>query len=381
MAILNTIPLTIPQALRAAIAAMQLGYTAYFHGEPGIGKSWMLAEYAKQQGWGFHAEFLGQKSAGEVRGLPFVKEGVTHWTMPDFLHAAINNPDQRYMLLLDELSAAPPDVQVSAYQLLQSRQLGEHRLPDNVLLCGAGNRPEDGAIAYEMGTALSDRLCHFNVVCDVPTWLEWAQENQLHPKVLAFIQRRPRYLNREYVDSDYGAGHSIQSDDDKLINPTPRSWHRVSTALFSYPNDHDMVLNGLAPGWLGMLTAHSFGKFIANMDNSYPPEEYYTNWKNKQILFDMQPTTQDALYGLVYNIVYLANTLDRARIATVLVDFLCGVCKKIYGNEIKNVAFDMLSKAIVRNGWLYEFVETPEYQIVEPFFMQNVELQQRLQGN
>lgn len=381
MAILNTLPLTIPQALRAAIAVMQLGNTAYFHGEPGIGKSWMLEEYAAQQGWGFHAEFLGQKSAGEVRGLPFVKEGVTHWTMPDFLDAAVNNRNTKYLLLLDELSAAPPDVQVSAYQLLQSRQLGLHRLPENVLLCGAGNRPEDGAIAYEMGTALSDRLCHFNVICDAPTWLTWAQNSGLHPKVLAFIQRRPRYLNREYIDSDYGAGQSTQSEDDKLITPTPRSWHRISNALFAYPNDQDMVLNAIAPGWLGMLTAHSFSKFVSSVDDSYPPEEYYANWNNKQILFDMQPQSQDALYGLMYNIVYLANTLERARIATVLIDFLCDVCRKLYGNEIKNVAYDLLCKTIVNNGWLHDYASTPEYRIVEPFFMQNLELQQRLQSN
>ena len=59
------------------------------------------------------------------------------------------------------------------YGLLQERRVGQHKLPDNVMVIAAGNTVEDGAIAYEMGTALSDRLIHLHLVADPQSdWLE-----------------------------------------------------------------------------------------------------------------------------------------------------------------------------------------------------------------
>ena len=40
------------------------------------------------------------------------------------------------------------------------------------MVVAAGNAAEDGAIAYEMGTALSDRLIHMLVQADPLDWLE-----------------------------------------------------------------------------------------------------------------------------------------------------------------------------------------------------------------
>jgi hypothetical protein len=41
--------------------------------------------------------------------------------------------------------------------------VGRHLLPESVFVVAAGNAVEDGAVAYEMGTALSDRLIHMTV--------------------------------------------------------------------------------------------------------------------------------------------------------------------------------------------------------------------------
>jgi len=175
MTIVNTVSLSVDQAIQAAIKVMSAGYAVYFHGKPGIGKTEAFRDLAESQGFGFEAVYLGQKQAGDAAGLPMIdrEKGVTLWTLPDFI-ASI--PDDRiHILLFDELSAATPDVQVCAYQILQDRKLRDYELPDNVWLAGAGNRPEDGAIAYEMGTALADRLCHFNVKADIVSTLNYAE--------------------------------------------------------------------------------------------------------------------------------------------------------------------------------------------------------------
>jgi hypothetical protein len=361
---------------------MQLGYAAYFHGAPGIGKSYVLESLARQNGWAFHAEFLAQKTSGEVRGLPFINKstGVTEWTMPDFIAAAKNNEQKMFLLLLDELSAATPDVQVSGYQLLQSRQLGAHKLPDNVLLCGAGNRPEDGAIAYEMGSALSDRVCHFHVTCDLDSWMTWAEAEELHPDILGFMRAKPRYLNSQYIDSDYGTGNQQQEDDDYLIMPTPRSWHRVSNALYAYPDQKDTIINFVLPGWVGLMAAHAFSTFVRRMSDNYPIEEYYKHAQNDAKLKSMCPIQQDVLYGTLYNVVHVATTFEHLEIAAKIINVLCNVSSNHYGEEIKSVAFDLWVKKLFRQQMQNKMIKSPYYTLVSEHIKKGIALQNKLNG-
>ena len=62
--------------------------------------------------------------------------------------------------------------QPTVYGLLQERRVGRHLLPDSVFVVAAGNAVEDGAVAYEMGTALSDRLMHMPVRATASDWLD-----------------------------------------------------------------------------------------------------------------------------------------------------------------------------------------------------------------
>ena len=74
-------------------------------------------------------------------------------------------------LFLNALTAAPPALQPTVDGLLQERRIGRHKLPDTCFVVAAGNGPEDGAIAYEMGTALSDRLIHLSFRATAQDWV------------------------------------------------------------------------------------------------------------------------------------------------------------------------------------------------------------------
>jgi len=99
------------------------------------------------------------------------------------------------VIFLDELTAAEPRLQASAYQLILDRCIGKHRLPDQAWVVGAGNAPEDGAVSYGMGTALADRFLHVNVVANPDDWLSWAVDNSVAPEIMAFICVRPEMLD------------------------------------------------------------------------------------------------------------------------------------------------------------------------------------------
>lgn len=371
MSILNAPQMNPQQAMEAALLVMEAGYTAYLHGAPGIGKSQLFENYAKERDWGFRPEFLAQKSSVDVRGLPSISDRTTKWTTPDFMYAAMmSDPTKPFILLLDELSAATPDIQVAAYQLLQTRQLGEDKLPDHVYLCGAGNRPEDGAIAYEMNSALADRLCHFNVVCDPLQWLEWAEDkNRIHPLVLAFIRNMPKALDSEFISSEYGTSGSVNADAENMIKPTPRSWERVSNMLFRHNSDmsaRDVILNRVVPGWMGTLTTHSFLSFLKRMDDVSIKEYYMVAAQEPDRLKTMIPKSQDVLYGVLYNVVYAVQEAKHVPLALRILEGLCSDSSANYSQEIKITILTFLLKKIFTNSWMQEIRETPEYKALKP---------------
>jgi hypothetical protein len=166
------------------------------HGRPGVGKTELVQTLAERKGASLYDLRLTTIEPQDLRGLPFYdhEKGRTVWYRPEDLP---DDPDRPAILFLDELTAAAPTLQPTVYGLLQERRVGRHRLPDSVFIVAAGNMVEDGAIAYEMGTALSDRLIHVIVQADADDWLKiYAPGAGIHPAVAAFLAAVPTCWKR-----------------------------------------------------------------------------------------------------------------------------------------------------------------------------------------
>src|SRR6056297_1686324 len=162
------------EALRAgwtAQAAGALTVSWMLHGRPGVGKTEIVETLAGEIGARLFDLRLTTIEPQDLRGLPYYDHaaGKTVWYRPEDLP---DDPGTPSVLFLDELTAAAPYLQPTVYGLLQERRVGRHVLPDTVFIVAAGNSVEDGAVAYEMGTALSDRLIHINVMASASDWLE-----------------------------------------------------------------------------------------------------------------------------------------------------------------------------------------------------------------
>lgn len=123
------------------------------------------------------------------------------------------------ILFLDELSAAPPSVQAASYQIALDRKIGEHKLPDNCIVLTAGNRVQDGSVAYKMPKALSNRLLHFDVDINFNSWKKWAIDNNINQNVIDFLSFDSSLLSK------------FDPTSDELAFPSPRSWEMVSNIL------------------------------------------------------------------------------------------------------------------------------------------------------
>jgi hypothetical protein len=189
-------------------------WPVFLWGAPGIGKSSIVAETARDMG----LEMIDVRAAlldpTDIRGIPTVEDGTTRWCQPSFLPS---KPDSKGVLFLDELNAAPPLVQASLYQLTLDRRIGEYILPTGWRIVAAGNRARDGGITFRMPSPLANRFIHAEVEADLQDWSEWAVRSSVHYLVIGFLNLRPNLLSTPH------AGHDAFA--------TPRSWEMLSDLL------------------------------------------------------------------------------------------------------------------------------------------------------
>jgi hypothetical protein len=191
-----------------------LPWALFLWGPPGAGKSSIVRKIASDRGVPLLDIRAALLDPTDIRGIPAVVDGRAIWCPPTFLPKEGDPPG---VLFLDELSAAPPLVQASLYQLVLDRRVGEYVLPDGWRIIAAGNRAGDRSISYRMPAALANRFIHVDFEIDATDWRKWAVGASVHPLVVGFIMTRP---DRLFDMSNPERGF-----------PTPRSWEIVSDTI------------------------------------------------------------------------------------------------------------------------------------------------------
>lgn len=262
--------------------------TPMLWGPPGVGKSAGAEQLAAaiETGTGKRAAVTEVRlllfSPIDLRGIPVANRDKT---LAEWLKPAVFDMDPSEecvnLLFLDELSAAPPAVQAAAYQLTLDRRIGEHRLPDNCIVIGAGNRTSDRSAAYRMPNALANRMQHYEIAVDFPSWQEWAIRNDVHPQVLGYLAFDNSRLYDEEVREDQTAFAS------------PRSWMFVSDILniMGERAELDALFNQIS-ACVGTDTALSFLAWCRNHSELPCTEEIFQGKCSKY------PSSPDALYAL-----------------------------------------------------------------------------------
>lgn len=209
-------------AIKTLKAMYTLRQPTMLHGSPGIGKSDVVRQTAKELGVDLIDFRLSQVDSVDLRGLPSVVEGKTTWNIP-----AAFPTDGKGILFLDEINLAPPSVQAAAYQLVLDRKLGDYELPEGWVVFAAGNRSSDQAAVIQMAAPLRNRLFHVDFTPDVDDWISWGVKVGVDPLLLGFIKFSPHLLNQ----FDSNNKDILASLKTKNAFATPRSWAMLSKAL------------------------------------------------------------------------------------------------------------------------------------------------------
>ncbi len=257
-------------------------------GPPGVGKSSVIRDIAKDMGVGYIDVRLAQREPIDIRGLPVPKEDGVHWQVSAEWPRDKNS---KGIIIFDELTAADRTLQVAAYEFILDRKLGDlYTVPDGWYIVGAGNRASDRAVATTMSSALANRFMHVEIEPETEAWIKWALRHNIHPDVIGFIRFRPDCFFDMQGNLERGW-------------PSPRTWERVSTMLHLIENDsnhherlHDISIEGLVGSGSG-VEFNAYRKISNQMDNV---KEMMLN-KDKELNI---PARADQKYAICSAMVY-----------------------------------------------------------------------------
>lgn len=213
MRIAHIVPVLVKRYLNPAVRRR----TTMLKGPSGIGKSevvFQASEFLRDhvENWkGVIDLRLAQMEPTDLRGVPHVVDGRTHWARPDFLPA-----DGAGILFLDEITSAPPSVQSAAYQLCLTPE--DFGIPRDWMVIAAGNRKSDRGVTFNLAAPLQNRLCDIEVTSSLDDFTNHAI-GKVRPEVLSYLRERPDHL------------HKFEATGEIKPFPSPRSWFAASNVL------------------------------------------------------------------------------------------------------------------------------------------------------
>lgn len=192
----------------------------YIEGAPGGGKSALAKEIGTELGFDRVEMFYASlRDPVDLLGTPRNDEHVTRWIPPEELYGLQTGYN---LLILDELSDAPTNMQNALCGLIYEGKLGALKLSEQTHIIATGNRTKDKSGANRVVSKLRGRVRTFEYTENIDDWSNWALDNEIDPVLIQFLRFRPNLL--------------CAFDPDK-ISPTPRNWERVSLIDTELPTD------------------------------------------------------------------------------------------------------------------------------------------------
>jgi MoxR-like ATPase len=356
---MNGNPMNIPPiSIAAAKAALIEQYAdltlrrraSMLWGTRGVGKSSIVRQVAEH----FRVPLVDLRLTTiepvDIRGAIYADDVLakTVWFPPEFLPSA-DEPDG--ILFLDELTAAEQRLQISAYSLILDRRVGHYRLPDGWQVIAAGNATFHGAVSHDMGTALADRMFHFNVQTTIEAFLAYAIEKDLAPEVMAYLRVRPDKLDDTQT----------QVSNDHLIGASPRGWEDISNVLKSALTEQ--ARRAFVQGRIGAANAAEFFGVLRELQAGADVVRLLASARGAATAA-LMPRTLDGLYGLIYGLIAAATetgTLARAlEIVEQFPDIRAGLALPI--REAQTLCMELLMQKSLERGLEATILDSPAYR-------------------
>lgn len=219
-------------------------------GKPGMGKSAIVYEVAKQMGLPVIEFRPCLHDPIDLMGIPKDVDGKTTWLVPSWLPTSGEG-----ILFIDEFPQATPAMQNALSQLIYGGKLEGYTLPKGWKIVLAGNRQCDKAATFKMPSHISNRIVFLDVEYSSEDWVSWGISVNMPSVMLAFAQYRPKIMD--------------EFDPNKEINCTPRTFSEIRDFI-DFP---ELLRSEVIGGTIGEGPAVEFEAFIRVWKNIKTFEE------------------------------------------------------------------------------------------------------------
>ena len=195
-------------------------------GAPGTGKSALHEQAAKAAGYEYKVLYPALLDPVDMGGLPIpIGDGDNRRVkrLLDDTLLMLCKSKLPTLLLLDELGQASPAMQAACAPLMLVREIGGHRLPENITITAATNRRSDRSGATAILTHLISRMSTVvELKSDIGSWTVWATKAKIRPEIISYIRWRPSLLHQYDAEAAWNGTTPY---------PCPRSWENASMLL------------------------------------------------------------------------------------------------------------------------------------------------------
>ncbi len=198
----------------------------YLEGCPGIGKTEIVSQIAKELELGFVSFSLTHHTRNSLLGLPVIKDldcgKYTEYTMSEIIAKVMEAKESGYeegILLLDEFSCVSDSILPAMLAFLQTKNIGAHSLPEGWVIVLCGNPPEYNKSARRFDAAILDRIRRISIELDQEVFLDYAINKNYHDNIVQYIKLNP--------DDMYKV--SSKKGEESLV--TCRGWENLSHAI------------------------------------------------------------------------------------------------------------------------------------------------------
>jgi len=290
---------SLKEAKQLIIDCFTVGIVPMLWSSPGVGKSDLMKQIAKEHGLFLIDYRLAQMDPTDLNGFPWMDKVSmrSHYAPPMNIPLEGDPIPEGYkgwLLLFDEITSAAPTMQAAAYKPILDRLIGDHKIHPNAVIAAAGNMATDRAVVHRMSTALQSRMAHIVIRVDEPDWLEHALKYEFDYRVIGFLRFRGELL------------HKFDPKHNDLTYSCPRTWEFASKLLKQYNSLTPQRLS-LLKGVVGEGPALELKGFV-DVCEDMPQKEQI----EKNPLTAIVPTEPSGLYAVSSMMVYCVDASNYA---------------------------------------------------------------------
>ncbi len=265
---------SLPYLVKASI-------TPFIWGHAGIGKTEVVKQFAKENGYHFFPFYLGAMSdVGDVLGLAtFIKDSqgqdvATKFAMPIWLKECIEyceqNPQSGAVIFLDEFNRGRRDILNGMFSFALDKKFHTIQLPENCHVIAAGNPPTDEYFTTDVNeTALMARFVHVKLEPSFDEWAQFAESQNMDSRLTGFLKGQTDLLEAK------------RSAFELPVKVDRRSWSRLDK-LFKLEVPMNL-LEQLMHGIIGIERTVAYLQYLKSCDKPLTAKEVLSSKSAKTL--------------------------------------------------------------------------------------------------